>query len=180
MRRNICCLFAVGVLLSLACSVSVTLPSHTPSPSIETTDKVPSPTPRGQYADPSGQWIVAYGTGTWRRDAEDGSILHHSSLDCGLVMAGWPMGMEGPEAELFEMREKQVPVELGEHTFLRSILLARSDQAGYTGEIAYYLSEDELWAHIVLVLGKELYGKPEDVARCQQDAEAIVSTLSVG
>lgn len=88
------------------------------------------------------------------------------------------MGMEGPEAELFEMREKQVPVELGDQVFLRSILAARSDQAPYAGEIAYYLSHGDVLAHIVLVLGKELYGEPEEVALCQQDAEAVVSTLS--
>jgi hypothetical protein len=89
------------------------------------------------------------------------------------------MGMEGPEAELFDMKEKQVPVELGDYVFLRSILAARSDQAPYTGEIAYYLSEGDVLVHIVLVLGKELYGRPEAVALCQQDVEAVVSTLSV-
>lgn len=179
MGRVVCYLLALAVVLSAAGCLSPATLSPTAAPSTEPTEKVPSPTPRGQYTDSSGHWMVAYSTGTWRRDAEDGSILHHTSLDCGLVLAGWPMGMEGPEAELFEMREKQVPVELGEHTFLRSILLARSDQAGYTGEIAYYLSEGELWAHIVLVLGKELYSHPEAVARCQQDAETVVSTLRV-
>jgi hypothetical protein len=90
------------------------------------------------------------------------------------------MGMEGPEAELFEMKEQQLPAQLGDHVFLRSIIAAKSDQAPYPGEIAYYLSEGDVFAHIVLVLGKELYGEAEAVARCQQDAEAVVSTLSVG
>jgi hypothetical protein len=182
MRGVFCCLLALAMLSSIACSVTVSLPSSTPSPSARPTGDLPTPPPplaSGQYTEHAGHWSVAFRKDTSQTYAEDDSTLTHASLDCGLVLAGWPMGMEGPEAEHFEMREQQIPVELGDHTFLRSILLATSDQAGYTGEIAYYLSEGEVFAHIVLVLGKELYGKPEVVARCQQDAEAVVSTLSV-
>jgi hypothetical protein len=143
-------------------------------------EQTPSPTaPSGRYTEPGGYWSVVYRADTWQPDPEDESILHHASRDCGLVLAGWPMGMEGPEAEPFEMRERQVPVEVGDHVFLRSILAAKSDQAPYAGEIAYYLSEGDLWAHIVLVLGKDIYGNAEAVALCQQDAEAVVSTLSL-
>lgn len=182
MRRLACCLLALAVVPALACSVTVSFPSSTPSPSAQATEHVPAAPPSlasGQYTEPAGHWSVGYRKDTWQTRPEDDSTLHHASLDCGLVLAGWPMGMEGPEAELFEMREQQIPVELGDHTFLRSILLATSDQAGCTGEIAYYLSEEEAFAHIVLVLGRELYGKPGAVARCQQDAEAVVSTLRV-
>lgn len=182
MRGVFCCLLALAMLSSVACSLTITMPSPSAAPSAQPTEHVPTPPPppaSGRYTEPNGDWNVVYPGDTWRPNPDDDSVLHHASLDCGLVLAGWPMGMEGPEAELFEMREKQIPVELGDHVFLRSVLLARSDEAGYTGEIAYYLSEGEVYGHIVLVLGKELYDRPEAVARCQQDAEAVVSTLSV-
>jgi hypothetical protein len=182
MRRLACFLLASAVVPVLACSATITMPPPSPAPSAQPTERVPTPPPplaSGQYTEPAGHWSVAFRKDKWQTHPEDDSTLHHASLDCGLVLAGWPMGMEGPEAELFEMREQQTPVELGDRTFLRSILLATSDQAGYTGEIAYYLSEGEVFAHIVLLLGKELYGNPEVVARCQEDAEAVVSTLRV-
>jgi len=182
MRRVVCCFLALVLCLSVVGCLGPGTPSSNPAPSVQPTENVQTPAPAPpsvRYIEPAGHWNVTYSRETWQPDPEDDSTLHHASLDCGLVLAGWPMGMEGPEAELFEMKEQQLPAQLGDYVFLRSILLAKSDEAPYTGEIAYYLSEGNVFAHIVLVLGKELHGKPEAVALCQQDAEAVVSTLSV-
>jgi hypothetical protein len=181
MSRLVCGLVAVAACLLAAGCLSPSSPTPIPPPSPRTLEEEQTPAPAlpsGRYTETRGYWSVTYGADRWQPDPEDDSILHHASLDCGLVLAGWPMGMEGPEAEFFEMREQQVPMGLGDHVFQRSILAAKSDQAPYSGEIAYYLSQGEVFAHIVLVLGKELYDKPEEIGLCQEDAEAVVSTLS--
>jgi hypothetical protein len=183
MRRVVVC--ALGLLIGLSLAGCAGLMPRSPTETYtaqptESSQASESGQQWGEYSDPRGFWTLAYPTDTWQPDSENEHILRHQVYSCALVLEGWPMGMEGPEAELFEMREKQVPVQLGGYVFQRSILAAKSDAAGYTAEIAYYLSEGDLFAHIVLVAGKELFDRPEELALCQRDAEAVVATLAEG
>jgi hypothetical protein len=173
-------LAGAAVLTLVGCtSPGVLPPAASPSVSPVRSEQTAVPTaPSGCYTEPYGYWTITYAVDTWQPDANDEQVLHHISYPCALVLAGWPMGMEGPEAEFFEMREKQVPVELGDHVFQRSVLAATSAEAPYTAEVAYYLSEGDVFAHIVLVAGKEIYDRPQNLALCQEDAEVVVGTLS--
>jgi len=143
-----------------------------------TSAKTPAlPTPSlgwGMIYDPDGTSSVDYPTDKWKLD---GRILSYLSIpDCTLYVfveaerAGVPSD--------WEVREYDVPVRLGEHLFLRRTWAASSTAA--PGLVAYSLGElGATFSSFFLFASEPLFNKPNDFALCQEDAEAVLATLTI-
>lgn len=151
-------------------SPSRSISAKTPAPS------VPTPTQYPRLAsvwilNSRGEFTVDYPTDKWQLD--DSTLSHRSIPGCTLTVFADPHGLPFE----WETREYDVPVQLGEHQFLRRAWAVGS--AAAPRFVGYRLDEpgkDVLFD----ILGSEaLDNNPSDFAVCQQDAEAVIATLTI-
>jgi len=148
------------------------------SPVAKTPAPVLTPTPMRYPAlgwetiyDPHSTSSVDYPADKWQLD--DRTLSHLSIPGCTLdVFSG---GTEVPFE--WEMREYDVPVRLGEHPFLRRTWAVSSTAAPRL--VAYRLDESGRDVLFHLLGSPALDDKPNDFAVCQEDAEAVIATLTI-
>lgn len=121
--------------------------------------------------DSQGESIVDYPTDKWQLD--DTTLSHLSIPGCTLDVFAYGAGVPFE----WEMREYDVPVRLGEHLFLRRTWAVSSTAAPRL--VAYSLDEPRRDVLFHLLGSPGLDEKPSDFAACQQDAEAVIATLTI-
>jgi len=121
--------------------------------------------------DSQGESSVDYSADKWQLD--DRTLSHLSIPGCTLHVFVY----ETEEPLEWEMREYDVPVQLGEHLFLRYAWAVSSTAAPRF--VVYNLDEPGRDALFVLLGSPGLDDNPNDFAVCQEDAEAVIATLTI-
>ena len=134
----------------------------------------PTPYPalgRESIYDPEGALSVDYPTDKWQLD--DSTLSHLSIPGCTLHVFAYAHGLPLE----WETREYDVPVQLGDHVFLRRAWAVGS--AAAPRFVGYKLDEPGRDVLFDLSGSEVLDNNLSDFTMCQEDAQAVIATLTM-